>query len=96
LYFKTAPRRLDTFKKIDQASRGASGSIKLIFGTGWNLATLGAILSIARLAFSPLFQQVIQIDQRLVTSAGGDDVTYGFAHDFNRPELQGEGTFALG
>jgi hypothetical protein len=94
LYFRTAPRRLDTFKMIDQASRGASGSAKLILGSRWNLATFGAIISIARLAFSPLVQQVIQIEQKLVSSPGGE-VTYGFTHEYARPNI-GEGLGFVG
>lgn len=90
LYFKTGTRRLNTFKKIDQVSRGPSGALRLIFGLKWNLATLGAIITVARLALSPLVQQVILIDQRSVAIADSE-VTYGFAHSYNRNGLDSRG-----
>lgn len=86
-YFRARPLRLENFETFDGASRGLWGSVKLIFTVGWNLATLGAFITIARLAIAPLTQQVVQLEQQMVPRAH-DDATFGFAHSYNR-ELTG-------
>lgn len=81
-YFTRRPRRLETFERLDEASRGAWGSLKLIFTVGWNLATLGAFITIARLSIAPLTQQVVEIEQRMIRTEY-DGATFGFAHAYN-------------
>ncbi|KAH6687280.1 hypothetical protein F5X68DRAFT_239822 [Plectosphaerella plurivora] len=82
-YFKTRAQGLESFEQFDKASRGVGGSLSLIFSVGWNLATLGAFITLARLALAPMAQQVVKIEQR-VTSAPNDNATFGFAHAYTR------------
>ncbi|KAL4755815.1 DUF3176 domain-containing protein [Aspergillus foveolatus] len=81
LHFKTQPRKLAHFELFEGASRGVWGSILLLATIPWNLATIGAFITILRLAFSPFAQQVVLIEQRNVTSLD-DTVTFGYAHNY--------------
>jgi hypothetical protein len=83
LHFKNGPRKLADFETIDGASRGVWGSILLLTTVKWNLATIGAFITILRLAFSPFAQQVVLIEQRDVISAA-DTATFGYAHNYSR------------
>ncbi|KAL3484529.1 hypothetical protein BJX62DRAFT_230208 [Aspergillus germanicus] len=88
LYFKKASRRLADFEVFDEASRGTWGAILLLTTIKWNLATVGAFITILRLAFSPFTQQVILIEQRDIISPA-DNVTFGYAHNYTR-DIMGE------
>ena len=62
--FKTtrSGRRLAEFSTIDSASRGITGSVKLLFsGARPQLAFIGAIITTLALAFDTFSQQVIVI-----------------------------------
>ncbi|KAF5007531.1 hypothetical protein FDECE_6122 [Fusarium decemcellulare] len=83
LHFKSRPRKLVNFEKFDEASRGPMGSFKFLYGVRLNLATVGALVTIARLAFSPLAQEVIDYPERMITKAD-DRATFGYAHEYNR------------
>lgn len=84
LHFKNKPRRLADFETFDQASRGVWGSALLLTTVKWNLATIGAVITILRLSFSPFAQQVVLIEQRDVISSGVDSATFGYAHNYSR------------
>ncbi|KAJ5470729.1 hypothetical protein N7530_008086 [Penicillium desertorum] len=81
LHFKNGPRKLADFETFDEASRGVWGSILLLTTVKWNIATIGAFITILRLAFSPFAQQVVLIEQRNITSPS-DTATLGYAHNY--------------
>ncbi|KAL3455907.1 hypothetical protein BJX64DRAFT_53600 [Aspergillus heterothallicus] len=83
LHFRTGSRKLSDFETFDGASRGVWGSILLLTTVKWNLATIGAVITILRLAFSPFAQQVVLIEQRDVISPA-DTATFGYAHEYYR------------
>ncbi|KAL3432040.1 hypothetical protein BDV09DRAFT_187867 [Aspergillus tetrazonus] len=83
LYFKDRPKRLSHLETFDGASRGVWGSILLLTNVRWNLATIGAVITILRLTFSPFAQQVVLLEQRELVES---DVSamFGYAHDYSR------------
>jgi hypothetical protein len=84
LYFKTGPRKLSHFETFDEASHGSTwGSIMLLTTVKWNLATIGAFITIIQLSFAPFAQQVVQFEQRPIISPD-DRVTFGYAHKYSR------------
>ncbi|KAJ0158342.1 hypothetical protein CTA2_11811 [Colletotrichum tanaceti] len=83
LQFKNERERLENFQKFDEASRGPWGSLKFLASVKWNLATIGAFVTIARLSFAPLAQQVVKIDERFAITKD-DSVTFGYAHMYER------------
>ncbi|KAK2751510.1 hypothetical protein CKAH01_17891 [Colletotrichum kahawae] len=84
LHFKNGPQKLEHLEKFDGASRGPWGSLKFLVSMKLNLATIGALITIVRLGLSPLAQQVVKIDERSVNSTIDENVTFGFAHAYNR------------
>ncbi|KAL4861648.1 hypothetical protein BDV12DRAFT_179942 [Aspergillus spectabilis] len=92
LYFKNKkPQKLAHFETFDAASRGVWGSILLLTTTRWNLATIGAFVTVIRLAFSPFTQQVILIEQRNIINPA-DSVTFGYAHNYSGDGMRGMAT----
>lgn len=83
LHFKSGRQKLKNFEKFDGASRGPWGSLKFLASVKWNLATIGAFVTIARLGFAPLAQQVVKIDERFIVTKD-DSVTFGYAHMYDR------------
>lgn len=83
LHFKDEPHKLQEFKAFDEASRGPWGSAKFLGKIKWNLATLGALITIVRFGFSPLAQQVVNIEQRFVAT-DDDAAVFGYAHKYDR------------
>ncbi|EFZ04468.2 hypothetical protein MAA_01542 [Metarhizium robertsii ARSEF 23] len=81
LHFKEGVDRLENLQKFDEASRGPWGSFMFLATVKPNLATLGALITIARFALSPLTQQVVKIEQQLVPKG---DAVFGYAHEYNR------------
>lgn len=88
LYLKARPRQLDSVQVFDGASRGPYGSIIFLFKISWNMATLGAVITILRLGFSPMVQQVISLEPRQIPIPD-KNVTFGFAHSYNRSRYPG-------
>ncbi|KAL9480707.1 hypothetical protein ACSS6W_005493 [Trichoderma asperelloides] len=84
LYIKTKPRRLADFEIFDRASRDIWGSVLLLTTVRWNLATIGAVIMLLRLAFSPFAQQVVLIEQRDIIAPPADTATFGYAHGYSR------------
>ncbi|KAF4769302.1 hypothetical protein N7455_008745 [Penicillium solitum] len=86
LHFKNGPRKLTDLETFDEASRGAWGSILLLImlltTVTWNIATIGALITILRLSFSAFAQQVVLIEQRDVISSAGI-ATFGYAYNYN-------------
>ncbi|PSN60371.1 hypothetical protein BS50DRAFT_208422 [Corynespora cassiicola Philippines] len=68
------PRKLEDFKRFDDASRGILGSIGLLpsvlFRRGHGLATLGATITIGVIAFDPFAQNILGVKHRQVTNLG--------------------------
>ncbi|KAM6518621.1 hypothetical protein FSOLCH5_007384 [Fusarium solani] len=83
LYFKKRPRTMSNFQSFDEASRGVSGSTKFLFTVGWNLATLGALITILRLSLAALTQQVVEIGDRPVATPDSN-ATFGYTHEYYR------------
>ncbi|KAL4861492.1 hypothetical protein BDV12DRAFT_64986 [Aspergillus spectabilis] len=88
LHFKKGPRKLAHLEIFDGASRGVWGSILLLAYIPWNLATIGALVSILRLGFSPFAQQVVLIEQRNVTTPDSS-ATFGYAHAYTQRSFAG-------
>ncbi|KAL5335742.1 hypothetical protein BJX70DRAFT_374373 [Aspergillus crustosus] len=88
LHFKNGPRKLSQLEIFDGASRGVWGSILLLTTVKWNIATVGAFITILRLTVAPFAQQVIQIEQRDVFTPD-EGVAFGYAHRYFR-EIPGE------
>ncbi|KAJ0421422.1 hypothetical protein BJY00DRAFT_282244 [Aspergillus carlsbadensis] len=88
LYFKKGPRKLAHLEIFDGASRGVWGSILLLANIPWNLATIGALVTILRLGFSPFAQQVVLIEQRNV-STPDSTATFGYAHAYTHHNFAG-------
>ncbi|KAJ5593220.1 hypothetical protein N7537_010124 [Penicillium hordei] len=82
LHFKNGPRKLTDFETFDGASRGVWGSIMMLTTVKWNIATIGAFITILRLTFSPFAQQVVLINQRPVISST-DTASFGYAHNYS-------------
>ncbi|KAJ5446849.1 hypothetical protein N7445_001670 [Penicillium cf. griseofulvum] len=81
LHFKNGPRKLEDLETFDGASRGVWGSILLLTTVKWNLATIGAFITILRLAFSPFAQQVVLIEQRDIITPS-NTASFGYAHSY--------------
>lgn len=83
LHFATGHRKLFSLESFDEASRGPYGSIKFLFTIRWNLATIGALVTIFRLGLAPLAQQVVSLEARDVITPD-ESATFGFAHTYDR------------
>lgn len=83
LHFKNGPRKLAEFETFDGASRGVWGSILMLTTVKWNLATIGAFITILRLAFSPFAQQVVLVEQRDVITPD-NAATFGYSYSYSR------------
>jgi Protein of unknown function (DUF3176) len=64
LYFRAAPRSVSDMQLFDSASRGTLGSIEFLLRVRWQVATIGAALTILSLAVDPFAQQVVKIESR--------------------------------
>ncbi|RGP67734.1 hypothetical protein FSPOR_5924 [Fusarium sporotrichioides] len=83
LYLNIKPRQLYTVQRFDEASRGPYGSILFLLKVSWNMATLGALITILRLGFAPMAQEVISLEPRPVNTTD-KNATFGFAHTYDR------------
>ncbi|KAJ3546417.1 hypothetical protein NM208_g2017 [Fusarium decemcellulare] len=83
VHFKKKPQKLQNFQNFDEASRGSYGALLFLFKVKWNLATVGALITVCQLAFGPLAQQVIDIQPRIV-STPDNAATYGYTHEYIR------------
>lgn len=83
LHFKNGPCKLAEFETFDGASRGVWGSILMLTTVKWNLATIGAFITILRLAFSPFAQQVVLVEQRDVITPD-NAATFGYSYSYSR------------
>ncbi|RFN47154.1 hypothetical protein FIE12Z_8610 [Fusarium flagelliforme] len=89
LYLKARPRQLNSVQVFDGASRGPYGAIIFLFKVSWNMATLGAVITILRLGFSPMVQQVISLEPRQIPIPD-ENVRFGFAHSYNTSRRNGD------
>ncbi|KAL4999754.1 hypothetical protein BDV10DRAFT_163806 [Aspergillus recurvatus] len=83
LHFKKGPRKLSHLEIFDGASRGVWGSILLLTTIPFNIATIGAFITILRLGFSPFAQQVVLIEERDVITPS-DTAIFGYSHNYTR------------
>jgi hypothetical protein len=65
------PNRLSDLQALDEASRGAWGSIVLFWSMRPSLATIGAVLTVLALAIDPSSQQIIAIHSRNAVALNG-------------------------
>ncbi|KAL4740403.1 hypothetical protein BDV11DRAFT_204324 [Aspergillus similis] len=85
LHFKDGPRRLSHLETFDKASRGVLGALLLLTSVNWNLATIGAVITILRLTFSAFSQQAVLIVQSdSLRSSDAGSVAFGYAHNYSR------------
>ncbi|RDA94607.1 hypothetical protein CP533_2444 [Ophiocordyceps camponoti-saundersi (nom. inval.)] len=90
LHFKQSSHQLYNLERFDEASRGPYGSVTFLVRVKWNLASLGAVITICRLAFSPLAQEVINLKPRDVTMPVGAGAplraipTFGYVQRYGR------------
>ncbi|UPL00378.1 hypothetical protein LCI18_011312 [Fusarium solani-melongenae] len=67
ILFARGPRLLVDFDRIDSATRGPLGSIKVLFGTkGALVVQFGAILTLLALILDPFTQQLVQLQQSVL------------------------------
>jgi hypothetical protein len=83
LYFQRRPRTLYHLELFDEASRGPYGSMRFLCQVKWNLATIGAFITVLRLGFSPLVQQAIQLESQTVYLPD-IQATLGHTHKYMR------------
>lgn len=83
LHFRRSSQSVYDVERFDEASRGPLGAILLICRLPWNLATLGAFITILRLGFSPLSQAVVSLEPKMV-DVPSNDSTFGYAHAYDR------------
>ncbi|KAM0550210.1 hypothetical protein ACHAPJ_009058 [Fusarium lateritium] len=86
VHFKKRPQIVRNFQNFDEASRSLYGALIFLFKVKWNLATIGALITIFQLAFGPLAQQIIYIHQHTV-STPDNNATFGYTHDYVRPPV---------
>ncbi|CAG7963955.1 unnamed protein product [Penicillium salamii] len=86
LYYMKGSHQLADLEKFDEASRGPWGSFKFLLNRLknmiWSAASIGALITILQLTFTPFTQQVIQLLQRDVTSAANTAIL-GYTHNYN-------------
>lgn len=82
-YYKKKPRKLCEFSSFDEASRGSYGALALLLRGPWNLATIGACITLFQSAFGPMTQQVVEL-QPLNISTPDRGATIGYAHVYDR------------
>ncbi|KAF4456622.1 hypothetical protein F53441_1280 [Fusarium austroafricanum] len=88
LHFKQSAQSVYNVERFDEASRGPYGAILLIFKVPWNLATLGALITILRLGFSPLSQAVVSLESKML-DVPSNSSTFGYAHAYDRNRTGG-------
>jgi hypothetical protein len=81
--FQKRARPLEYLELFDEASRGPFGSFVFLAKVKCNLATIGALITIFRLLFSPMVQAVIQNVPRNVTTYDSH-VRMNYTHTFVR------------
>lgn len=87
MYFMRRSRKLSTISTFDQASRGVSGGLNLIWETkAMNVATLGALCMIYAIAVDPLSQQLVSSTTHSVEGTSPTDLhgaTVDYCHYWN-------------
>ncbi|KAF5232952.1 hypothetical protein FAUST_8440 [Fusarium austroamericanum] len=89
LYLKLKPCQLYNVNRFDEASRGPYGSMLFLLNISCNMATIGALITILRLGFAPMAQEVISLEPRPVNTTD-NNATFGFAHSYNRGLNRGD------
>ncbi|PTD06977.1 hypothetical protein FCULG_00005742 [Fusarium culmorum] len=89
LYLKLKPCQLYNVYRFDEASRGPYGSMLFLLNVSCNMATIGALITILRLGFAPMAQEVISLEPRPVNTTD-NNATFGFVHSYNRSLNRGD------
>ncbi|VTO84436.1 unnamed protein product [Fusarium graminearum] len=89
LYLKLKPCQLYNVHRFDEASRGPYGSMLFLLNVSCNMATIGALITILRLGFALMAQEVISLEPRPVNTTD-KNATFGFAHSYNRSLNRGD------
>ncbi|CAG8931921.1 unnamed protein product [Penicillium salamii] len=87
LYYMKGNHQLADLEIFDEASRGPSGSLKFLYDRLkkhmiLSAASIGALITILQLTFTPFTQQVIQLLPRDVPSAA-NTASLGYTHYYN-------------
>jgi hypothetical protein len=83
LHLRKKSRKLEHLQIFDEASRGPYGSAIFLYKIKCNIATIGALITIFRLVFSPLVQEAIGLPQSNIEI---DDLnaTLTYSHSYVR------------
>ncbi|KAL3595631.1 hypothetical protein FPOAC2_09981 [Fusarium poae] len=87
IHLKKSPRTVYDIETFDEASRGPYGSILLLLRIPCNIGTLGALITILRLGFSPFSQAAVNLEPRMVDIFNNSS-NFGYAHAYDRPVFQ--------
>jgi hypothetical protein len=91
LYFRSAARSLHDLDLFEEASRGPVGSFRLLAGTRWGLASIGAVATILALGSDALVQQVVKFTLHDVAVNGGN-ASFGLARHYSTGAQFSQGT----
>ncbi|KAK2731300.1 hypothetical protein FQN57_003459 [Myotisia sp. PD_48] len=82
LHFRRGPRKLSHLETYDEASRSSAyGIIMFLTTIKWNLATIGAFITVLNITIGPFAQQVILLKQRDIVTPD-NSATFGYAHQY--------------
>ncbi|PHH80186.1 hypothetical protein CDD80_2557 [Ophiocordyceps camponoti-rufipedis] len=87
LHFSQRPHQLYNLERFDEASRGPYGSVSFLMRVKWNMASIGALVTIFRLAFFPLAQQAIGVKYAYAVVNNGSThsvPTFGYLHTYKQ------------
>lgn len=97
LHFKSKRRSMYDMHNFDEASRGPNGSFLFLWNVRWQVATLGAVITILSVAVDAFAQQVVKTEARLVGQPLGT-AQFSYAHNYSANASQntmGEGLAAV-
>ena len=102
VWFAESERRLDDLEKFDSATRGLTGSAKLLWRLkGQHFATVGAIAIILALGFDPFIQNLIHYDTVYLPDPAQDNMiwstpVYDYRAAFGELDVAGKGAISAG
>lgn len=82
-HFSHRTRRLQDMDTIDDASRGPLGSILMLFGVSWGLASIGAVVTVLSLATDTFVQQVVIFEPGTIKTVQEGSATFGYAYGYD-------------
>jgi hypothetical protein len=85
-YFEK-PHSLYKMEVFDRASRGSWGSLRFLRHLPFEIASIGAVISVLAFVIGPFFQQLVNIrDRQVFTLSSNHTATgFGYAHAYDYP-----------